>query len=648
MYVVLSLLSLCPLFVVGQLSWIHFVEGEELRDVGRRQANSQRVLPAKRGVILDQAGRALAVNTPRYELALDPLYPGFEESREAHVARIAQVTGWHAWRIDSRIDRRSSPQYVRLGPVSSAQFEQLDTLTVPGLIIEESFDRQYNFGGTAAHILGHVDRDGVGQAGLELTYDEYLQGIPGRRTLLRDRRGVRRVDAAGLVVPPVDGQVLVLTVDLIRQTILEEELERGVREARASRASAVAVDPNTGAILAMANWPTFDSNDPAASPPHTWRNAAITDRMEPGSAFKLIGATAAIELGRTSMDRMVDTGEGWINIYGRTMRDVHKHGEITFSDVLTLSSNVGMAKTAQLLAPGELYRYARDFGYGQRTWVDLPGEVAGLLKRTSRWSATTLTSLAIGYEVDVTPLQMVMAYAALANGGLLLQPYVVQERRDVTGRVLWRASDAPARRDSVRRVMNASTAHTLLPAFTGVVERGTATTAQVDGLSVAGKTGTSRKVTGGRYRGGYRATFVGFYPADDPQVAMIVVMDEPRRSIYGGQVSAPVFKRVAERWIGTLPAVAGQLLASSAAFDETSTAVLPSLPRPSSTNEQEVLVGDVPANTMPDFTGLSARAARRMLGQRGLQGTLHGSGQVVEQFPAAGDSSHHEVVLTLR
>ncbi len=645
MYVLLMLFTVALLLIVGQLAWIHFVEGRELRAQGLRQARSQTVLAAKRGTIVDHAGRALAVNAPRYDLALDPTSPGFEEARAEFASLLSRVTGWSERSIQRRIDARSSPRYVRMGEVSTEQRQVLDTLGVPGLIVLESFTRKYNYGTTAAHVLGHVDRDGVGQAGLELEYDEFLQGTPGRRMLLRDRRGYRRVDAAGVVVEPKDGQTLVLTIDLIRQTILEEELERGVREARARRGSAIAVNPRTGAILAMASVPSFDPNNPSGAPRDAWRNSAITDRLEPGSSFKLVGTSAAIDLGVTSMDRIIDTGDGTLNIFGQVMRDVHAQGEIPLRDVITFSSNVGMAKTAQMLERADLYRYARNFGFGQKTWIDLPGEVPGLLKKTNRWSKTTLTSLAIGYEVDVTPLQMVMAYAALGNGGLLLQPYVVAERRDITGKVLWRAADDPARQDSVRRVMDEATARALLPAFADVVERGTAKRAQVQGLSVAGKTGTARKVVRGRYGGGYRANFIGFYPADSPQVAMVIVMDEPRASIYGGVVAAPVFKRVAERWIGTLPAVAEQLIPGDPHLD-----IIP--PVPPAQVRMTSLAGPIPTQDttvgiMPDLVGMSARAARHAMVQRGLRVRLQGHGRVISQDPAAGDSCRQEVVLTL-
>ena len=674
---VLTLLALVPLFIAVQHLWIYFGEGEDLRESGLRQARSQVPIMAKRGTIVDAKGRALVVNTPRYDVAVDPSYPEFELQQDSFLTRLTKLTGASRRVLQRKIDQRASVQFVRLIELTPSQRTEVYGWNVPGVILEERFRRRYNYGKTAAHVLGHVDVDGVGKAGLELEYNHHLQGVSGRRMLLRDRRGYRRVDAEGIVVPAKDGETLVLTIDLIRQTILEEELERGVRDSGARRGIAIAVDPRTGAILAMANAPSFDPNRPQDAPVYAWRNSAITDRLEPGSSFKLITATAAVDQGHMSMEHMIDTGDGTLEIYGRTMRDIKALGEIPFRDVITLSSNVGMAKTAQQMQAGDLYKYARNYGFGQKTWVDLPGEVSGLLKKTNRWSRTTLTSMAIGYEIDVTPIQLLMAYAALANGGLLLQPYVVAERRDVTGTVLWRAAYDPARRDSVRRVFSPTTAEKLMPAFIDVVERGTATSAKVEGMLVAGKTGTARKVVRGRYGPGYRATFVGFFPADDPKVAMIVVLDEPRTSIYGGAVSAPIFKRVAERWIGTLPDLeppppppqpgpesephpAIKLWAERAWAELTKTLQ----PRPDSLRPHTLLLRDTPRSQqnarlvratersmppemMPDLRGLSARTARFWLTAHGFEVKQQGQGRVIAQSPEPGSPGQPTVTLQL-
>lgn len=553
MYVVLTLLAVAPLLIVGQILRIHMAEGAELREQGERQASSFVSIPAVRGAIFDRQGRILAVNTARYDLALDPTIEGFDEVADSFFERLSKLTGTSAGSFRRRVRRRASPQYVELvRGINEREKEEIESWDIPGLILDPTFARRYNYGSAAAHVLGYVSPEGTGLDGLELQYDEVLRGGDGRQAVKRDRLGRIKAYVDGQVVQPKHGESLVLTIDLVRQTILEDELARGVEETRAKSGSAVALDPYTGAVLAMANVPTYDANRPAASPADARRNRAITDRLEPGSTFKLVTAIAAIEQQVVHMEDSIETGDGWVVLHGRTLNDTHAHGTIPFREVIAVSSNVGTAQVATRLEPGTFYQYARNLGFGQPTWIDLPGEVPGRLKRPSEWSGTSLTSMSIGYEVEVTPLQLATAYAALANGGLLVRPHLVAERRDVTNRTVWSMSQ-----DSVRRAFKRVTAETILPGFREVVDDGTAKLAKVEGLPIAGKTGTARKVSGGSYRSGaYRASFVGFFPADDPKVVLAVVLDEPQTSRYGGSAAGPVFQRTAERWIPTFPEIA--------------------------------------------------------------------------------------------
>ncbi|MCY4170956.1 MAG: penicillin-binding transpeptidase domain-containing protein [Bacteroidetes bacterium] len=655
MYGIFAVLALLPLIIAGQMVWLNIAQGDYLREIGWTQVESQEILPAHRGEILDIHGRALAVNSPLYKLALDPLTQGFDDEKTFFLLRLADLTGKSIAKLQTQIDERSSPQYVRLADLTYDQRKEVYAWDVPGVILEERPQRQYVYGTSFSHILGRVDLDGVGIAGLEMEYDQYLTGRPGRRTLFRDRRGYRRIDVEGLVVPPVDGESLVLTIDLIRQTIMEEELVAGVAEAGALRGSAIAVEPSTGAILALANVPAYNANAPMQSAPSAWRNTAITDVLEPGSAFKMIAATAALEAGYTTMDRLVDTGDGSLQIAQYTLNDINPYGELTFNDVIVKSSNVGMALTTSPMRPEELYEYIRNFGFGEKTWIDLPGEVTGLLKRTDRWSQTTKTALSIGYEINVTPLQMVMAYAALADGGLLRQPYIVAERRDVTGQVLWRATDDRARTDSIRRVLDLQTAKMLVPALVDVVERGTATAANMKDVKVAGKSGTARKTVGGGYGSEYRSTFVGFYPADNPMVAMIVILDEPQTSIFGGRVAAPIFRRIAERWAVTFSTTDSpspeydwqQTLfrrASETWADESSPTT--------QTDDQPVvpdpILSEYDTAVMPSVIGLDARTAHSLLSSKGITVRFNGTGSVIDQTPAPGDPTTNEALLQLQ
>ena len=630
MYMMLTLLSIVPVIVAGQMGWIVIADQGELRTQAKAQARSTVEIPAMRGRILDRKGRSLALNTAEYDLALDPTVEGFQAQAEAFYGKLADVTGRSAAYFRQQVADRYSPEYVALyDGLTAQQQEQVREWDVPGVILTPRFARQYIHGTTAAHVLGHVGRDGHGLAGLELAYDDTLAGTPGQRVVKRDRSGRIQAFVGGRVTPPEHGKNLVLTIDLARQAALEDELRRGVKESGAAWGTAVAMDPSTGAILGMANVPTYNPNRPGAASSAARRNRAITDRYEPGSTFKLVGAAAAIEQDLMSMDDSVETGDGWAVFHGYTMKDVSAYGTISFEEVIAKSSNVGMAKTVRRLDPGIFYQYARNLGFSQPTWIDLPGEQGGVLKRPNKWSQTTQTSMAIGYEVSVTPLQLVTAYSALANGGRLMQPYVVAEQRDMTGSTLW--ANEP---DSIRRVFSRETARRLRPAFERAVNEGTATAADIKSLNVAGKTGTALEVANGDYSTERaRASFVGFFPADDPEVALLVMIGAPETSIYGGTVAAPVFRRIARRWAGTFPKVVDRMTAE--ASPEAPASVEGLRPSPPAAS----------ARTLPSFDGYSTRRALHWLRRHGVDVQLRGQGMVVDQHPRSGAALSGRVTL---
>ncbi|PAP75489.1 penicillin-binding protein [Rubrivirga marina] len=560
LYGVFVVLLALPVLVAAQLVRIHLADGDELRAQGERQSESVIELAAQRGAILDRRGRALVVNTARFEVAADPTVAGFEERADELYALLGELTGRGTSHFRQRVANRSSRQYVVLvRDLDEASKEALDAGGFRGLIVQGSYQRRYNYGARAAHVLGHVTRDLRGVAGLEMTLDEALQGAPGRQAVQRDRRGHVRAVVGGTRVEPRQGDNVVLTIDLVRQAILEEELARGVEAAGAAWGTAVALDPKTGAILAMANVPTYDPNRAGAYSDAARRNHAVVDRIEPGSTFKLVTAIAAVESGAVAPEDVFDTGAGWHVFHGRTVQDAHAYGRITFAQAIAKSSNIAMALAAQRIGPGPLYEAARDLGFGQPTFVDLPGEVAGSLRKPEDWSGATLTSMSRGYGVEVTPLQLAVAYSAFANGGLLVRPFIVAERRDpATGRVVWQAPQ-----DSVRRAFRAETAERLMPHFEAVVsEDGTAERAAVEGLRIAGKTGTAQRAVGGGYSRTYRASFVGMFPVEDPEVVLAIVLDRPTNGYGGGTVAAPIFGATARRWIGTFPTIAERVAPS--------------------------------------------------------------------------------------
>lgn len=671
MYIILTLLSLLPFAVVYKVVRIYVTESTELREEGVRQASSFREIPALRGTLLDREGRVLATTTARYDLALDPSTRGFSSRESLFFERLSSLTGVPASEFRRRVRQRTSAQYVMLfRGLTEPQKDALVELGIPGLILEERYTRRYTYGSLASHVLGHTGSDGKGLSGLELRYNAFLEGQPGRRAVKRDRRGQVRAFVGGTVVEPRHGQNLKLTLDLVRQSALEEELARGLEESGGNWATAVALDPHTGAILAMANVPTYDPNNPGAFPEAARRNRAITDQFEPGSTFKLVPAVAAVELGKVRMDEVIDTGNGSASFSGRLLTDSQPFPSLTFTDVMAQSSNVGIGRIAQRINSQELFRYARALGFGQLTYVDLPGEASGVLRNPTQWSGTSHVSVSIGYEVSVTALQLASAYAALANGGRLLQPYVVEERQDLAGRTVWRA-----RQDSVRRAFSERTTTTLLPAFQEVIATGTARRAQVERVSVAGKTGTARIATAGGYSRAYRSSFVGFFPVDDPQVVIAIVVDNPQVGYAGGHISAPIFQRVAERWIRTFPRLVQQVAQAEPLPDEVRSAPPVIAQLPANVAAQRLLAAGyrvshperyqwlqqlvpswpdsqrIPVRTtlkvraeavepsterMPNLLGLSARQARYWLSELGVEVVVRGHGQVVAQYPLPG------------
>jgi cell division protein FtsI (penicillin-binding protein 3) len=684
MYVVATLIALFPVLIAFQVARISVVQGPELRERMAAQSTSFEQIPAMRGRIVDAAGRNLAVNVRRYTVGVDPTVKTFQENRNRAIDRMASLMDMSRSEVERRIRQRSSPKYAVLATNMVASTETIAELrTVPGISLSESFTRQYSHGTTASHVLGHVNTDLKGIAGLEMQYDEWLSGTPGRRALRKDRRRNLSYDTRLDVVEPTHGESIHLTIDLVRQEIMEQELEKGVLSSGANWGVAIAMDPHTGAILAMANYPTYDPNQAGRFGTFERRNHAINDLIEPGSTFKLIASVAALESGVVALTDTVDTGRGSEYRYGYELRDTHALGKVSFLEVIQESSNIGMAQVAERLDKGVLYRYARDFGFDQPTWIDLPGETSGRVKRPDSWSRTTAGAMSRGYEIQSTPLQMLVAYAALANGGVLVTPHVVKERRDVLGNVTWQANP-----DSVRRAFKRSTAELIRPAFEAVVDSGTATQARIEGVRVAGKTGTASKYVNGAYsRSDYRATFAGFFPADHPKVAMIVIMDEPSSSIYGGAVSAPVFRAIGERWLATSPELTPQPVMVDVPRADTilSTPSVEGMPaavasrvlrangfRPRDVDRPDEIVGDASTSdrrpvdigtrvrlvtdsdaapvqrVMPDVTGLGARDAARWLERLGVAVRLQGRGRVSAQWPAPGAKLPAEAALTLK
>jgi len=602
------------LVIAVRLVQLQVVRGDELAEQARRQYQSRITLQAERGAVYDRRGQILAGNSVSLSFAVDPTH--VEKPRQlartfARVLGDGSADGWLR-----RITARDRSFVWLRRKVSGEQMAALREVQDDGLITVKEPLRRYEYGSLAAQVIGAVDVDNHGLNGIERFYDDSLRGADGLLTMQRDARGRRRPDVDLPRVDPTHGSSLVLTLDIAMQGIVEEELQRGVERCGASSGTAVAVDPRTGEILAMASWPTFDPNHPGSATPEASRIRAITDVYEPGSTFKAVTACAALEEGVVKADEVIDGEGGVMRVGNHTIRDEHPQGLVTMRHAMEVSSNVAFARIASRLAPHRFYKFVRDFGFGIASGVDLPGEVRGDVARPAQYVEGSQEFMAHGYGLAVTPLQLVSAYAAIANGGLLMRPHLLLRRLDRDGHVI--EEIAP---QQVRQVVSREVADSVRSMLVGVVEQGTGGEARVAGLTIAGKTGTAQQLVEGSYsRHKYNASFVGFFPAEQPRVALLVLMDSPTNGYYGGQVAAPVFREIARR-------VAGVAMPDTPSPGADSTDTAPRLTR----------VASGSTLTVPDLRGLDVATARDMAERYGLRLLASGSGRVVSsQVPAPG------------
>ena len=626
-----GLFVLWTVSIEARLVYLQVVEHADMMARANRQQLRTVKLPAKRGEIVDRAGRVLAYSVDADTIAADPTEvedPATVATRVCNA--LDHCTSQQREVMAERLG--SKQQFVYLArQVSPEEARRVKALDLPGVAFYKESRRYYPKKDLAAHVLGYVGLDNVGLGGLESTFDTRIRGREGKMLLQTDAR--RRAMSSREERLPTAGDGLELTIDEYLQFVADRELRQGVAENGASGGTAVILQPYTGEILALANWPTFNPNAFNASDVVARRNRAVQDLYEPGSTFKIVTASAAIEEGLIHTSDQIDCSPGYITFGSRVIRDTHHYGVLPFIDVIAKSSNVGAIKVGMKVGPNRLSQYVSRFGFGQTLASDFRGENSGMVYSAERLDASALASVSMGYQVGVTPLQMATAVATVANGGELVEPHVVRA-------FIRNGHREEVPRNVVRRAIAPETAATVTEIMEAVVERGTAKSfAQIDGYTVAGKTGTASKIVNGRYsKSDYNASFVGFVPSRRPAVAIVVVIDSPHAgSYYGAVVSAPVFKRIAEatlRHLGIGPTLNAPPPVIVARHDSAPNEMTP-VPVLASSSQQ--VVASTPAGLMPDLHGLSARDAIRALSQIGLTPRrLDGDGFVVEQSPRAG------------
>lgn len=527
---------------------VQMARHDEYAAIAAAKNSFRQVLHARRGLIRDRNGEPLAANMPIRTVVAD----GSHIKDPAALAKIA-APFLEMPEEELAAKLRTNRRYVVIKkgvPEASALAlsKAMQENRQRGLYFEHDARRVYPNGPLLSHVIGFLDHEGKGVQGIERTMQEYLEGHDGFRHIERDRTGREMVVYRGQEEPSRNGHDVFLTVDMGLQALLEEELDAAFDELKPKSITAVIVRPKTGEILAMATRPSFDINAVGKAEPEQMKNRAIIDMIEPGSTFKIVAASAALNEGLVKPDTPIFCENGRFLYGGRTLRDHHRYGNLTVHDILVKSSNIGSAKLAMLMGGEKYYEYVRRFGFGERSGIELPGEIPGLVHPPHRWDKLTITRMPMGHSVAVTPLQITMAMAAIANDGRLMRPRIVREIRSETGEVI--KTYEP---EVIRQVVSPEAARMVRDALTEVVSpRGTAILASVQGFSVAGKTGTAQRVDprGGYTPGKYVVSFVGFLPAEEPEIAASIIVDDASvapGANYGGTVAAPIFSRVAEK-----------------------------------------------------------------------------------------------------
>ena len=481
-----------------------------------------------RGMILDRNGEPLAVSTPVNSIWANPAELASARDRYAALGRLIDASPAEIARAVAR-NRGREFMYLKRQVVPDLA-ERVMALKIPGVALTREYRRYYPAGSVAAQVVGFTNVDDRGQEGLELAYDDWLRSVPGKKRVLRDRYG-NSLEVVESIRPPIPGKDLVLSIDRRIQYLAYRELRASVREHAAAGGTAIVLNARTGEVLALANYPSFNPNNRAGAAPAIIRDRAITDVYEPGSTVKPFTIATALESGEFHPDTWIDTAPGFYKVGRNTIHDTHNYGRITVAQVIQKSSNVGATKISLSLDKRALWRTFRSVGFGSGTGSDLPGEALGVLNPPDRWTRIEQATVSFGYGLSVTPLQLVRAYGALANGGVLLPVTFLKRDAAPAGVRVLDPTIVSQIRDMLEMV---------------VTKEGTARAAEIPHYLVAGKTGTVHKVGARGYEADdYIGSFVGFAPASDPRLVMLVMVDSPMRDgYYGGEVAAPVFGRV--------------------------------------------------------------------------------------------------------
>lgn len=621
------------LTVLGKLFHIQILEHSKYHSRAIKQSTNIETLPSIRGDIKDRNGELLTSNTRHYSFAVDPKFIVNPDSLvDLFASTFRKSENYYHSRLSTKrsfvwLERNISSEQA--GPILDRSFQ--------GLIVRKATSRQYPYGHISAPLLGFTDVDGSGISGLELEYDTFLRGENGRQVLRHDAKGRVLPISSQEIRAPRDGANLHLTIDATYQSILQEEMARANKGLASDAIHGVLIEPYTGAILALAQHPSFDPNHPSASPAANQRVRAITDMYEPGSTLKVVTATAAIDAGITSPTDIYDCEEGEFAYYNLKVQDTYPKGILTFKEIIAHSSNIGIIKVAEMLGRDLLYKYCNRFGLGTRSGICLPGEAPGILREPANWSAVSIGEISMGQEIGVTTLQLALLYSAIANGGHLMRPFLVTRIVDPDGKIL--VDNHP---QAIRRVASESTMEQVRQMLLYTIQAGTGSDARLPGYTMAGKTGTAQKFIDGKYSNtDFVATFAAMFPAEEPKLVCVVAVDNPRYgSHFGAEAAAPIVRNTFKRILN---------------LDEDF--YIPQQPEPRKsgpTVDRPYLLtsaGHLPPphdpGIVPDFRGYGMRKSIELARKTGVQLQIEGSGIVVSQSIEPGTRVNRENICRI-
>jgi cell division protein FtsI (penicillin-binding protein 3) len=637
------------LALVGRLYYIQVIEHKELLYQAQRQQVGVEPIPSERGVIYDRNMTVLSYSKPYTAFYVSVKLAKKFGTDDKIAKAFSKVTKKSAEYYKSLM--ASSDGRVLIERATSDTALQLKAVKFDGLVSEEEPQRIYPYNSVAAHVLGYTDKKTFhGIDGIEKEYDSLLQGVSGKRVILRDPLGNMIASVEDQTVQARPGYNVVLTIDKNIQEALEEELEKTMNESEGSYAMGIVMNPQTGEILAMANMRNFNPNNYGAAGDFERRNHAISDNYDPGSTFKAISISALLEKNLVQENEEVNTENG---IYRVTkdfkITDAEPERMLTVEDVFAHSSNIGMAKLSVRIDKDELYKHIRAMGFGNETQIELPAEAHGLLLNPAMWQPARKMTIAYGYGISVTPIQLITAYSALINGGILNQPHVVKRVVTSTGEIVKENQTTP-----IRRVVSENTSNRMKKLFVRVIEHGTGDLARIPGMEVGGKTGTARMYEKAEYsKENYNASFIGFFPVGKPKYICLAVVNSPRNSIYGGKVSSPIFRRVAERIIKMDPEMQSlrhpqEQIAGQAPSQEKQSIQYPVQSNVPMAPVKTVESMQLNTKVMPDLRGLSIRDAIYAAERLKLRLRLNGHGKVKNQSITPGQriSAGEECTIT--